>query len=116
MAQRKQVSWAQLRVGLLVIVSLTILALMIFLMTGQGYFTTKTRLVVYVDNAGGLKKGDPVRLHGIDVGNVDDIAVSGDLDPNRAVVVGFHVTSGMMKEIRQDSHATLQVEGLLGQR
>ena len=39
MAQRKQVSWAQLRVGLLVMVSLTILALMIFLMTGQGYFT-----------------------------------------------------------------------------
>src|SRR5206468_3622329 len=88
----------------------------IFLMTGQGYFTSKTRLVVYVDTAGGLKKGDPVRLTGIDVGNVDDISVSGDPNPNRAVMVSFHVTSGMMKEIRQDSQATLQVEGLLGQR
>lgn len=116
MAQRKQVSWAQLRVGLLVVVSLTILALMIFLMTGQGYFTSKTRLVVYIDNAGGLKKGDPVRLTGIDVGNVDDISVSGDPNPNRAVVVSFHVTKDMMKQVRQDSQASLQVEGLLGQR
>jgi phospholipid/cholesterol/gamma-HCH transport system substrate-binding protein len=116
MAQRKQVSWAQLRVGLLVVVALTIFALMVFLMTGQGYFNPKTALTVYVENAGGLKKGDPVRLAGIDIGNVDDIAVSTDPKPNRAVVVSFHVESAMMKDIRYDSVATLQVEGLLGQR
>jgi phospholipid/cholesterol/gamma-HCH transport system substrate-binding protein len=116
MAQRKQVSWAQLRVGLLVVVALTIFALMVFLMTGQGYFNRKTALTVYVENAGGLKKGDPVRLAGIDIGNVDDIAVSTDPKPTRAVVVSFHVEAAMMKEVRKDSVATLEVEGLLGQR
>src|SRR5450432_3425677 len=99
MAQRKQVSWAQLRVGLLVVVALTIFALMTFLMTGQGYFSKKTALTVYVENAGGLKKGDPVRLAGIDIGNVDEISVSTDPDPVRAVVISFHVESSMMKEI-----------------
>src|SRR5438552_2659192 len=103
MAQRKQISWAQLRVGLLVVVSLTIFALMVFLMTGQGYFVRKTPLVVYLENAGGLKKGDPVRLTGIDIGNVDDITVSGVNDPKRAVLVQFHVESKMMDQIRQDS-------------
>ncbi len=116
MAQRKQVSWAQLRVGLLVIVSLTIFALMVFLMTGQGFFSPKTRLKVFTDNAGGLKKGDPVRLAGIDIGNVDDISVSSDPNPQRAVEVSFHVEDRMIKEVREDSVASLEVEGLLGQR
>ena len=78
MAQRNQVSWAQLRVGMLVIVSLTIFGLMAFLMTGQDYFDPKMKLVVYLENAGGLKKGDPVRLAGIDIGNIDDIAISNE--------------------------------------
>lgn len=116
MAQRKQVSWAQLRVGMLVVVALTIFALMVFLMTGQGYFNPKTNLSVYVENAGGLKKGDPVRLTGIDIGNVDNIAVSSESNPARAVLVSFHVETSMMKEIHKDSLATLEVEGLLGQR
>ena len=73
MAQRKQVSWAQLRVGLLVLVSLTIFAVLVFFMTGEGFFSAKYTLRVYLDNAGGLKKGDPVRLSGIDVGNVEQI-------------------------------------------
>jgi phospholipid/cholesterol/gamma-HCH transport system substrate-binding protein len=116
MAQRKQVSWVQLRVGLLVVVSFTIFGLMVFLMTGQGFFSPKTDLRVFIDNAGGLKKGDPVRLSGIDIGNVDDIRVSSDPNPARAVEVLFHVENRMMKQVRQDSVAALEVEGLLGQR
>src|ERR1022692_4548851 len=116
MAQRKQVTWVQLRVGLLIVVSLTIFALMVFLMTGQGFFSPKTKLKVYLDNAGGLKKGDPVRLSGIDIGNVDDITVSSEPSPLRAVEVSFHVEDRMMKEVREDSIAALEVEGLLGQR
>ncbi len=116
MAQRKQVSWVQLRVGLLVVVSFTIFGLMVFLMTGQGFFSPKTNLKVYIDNAGGLKKGDPVRLSGIDIGNVDDITVSNDPNPLRVVEVSFHVEDRMMKEVREDSLAALEVEGLLGQR
>src|ERR1022692_2445571 len=116
MAQRKQVTWVQLRVGLLIVVSLTIFALMVFLMTGQGFFSPKTKLKVYLDNAGGLKKGDPVRLSGIDIGNVDDITVSSETSPLRAVEVSFHVEDRMMKQVREDSVAALEVEGLLGQR
>lgn len=116
MAQRKQVSWAQLRVGLLVLVSLTIFAVLIFFMTGESFFATKYTLRIYMDNAGGLKKGDPVRLAGIDVGNVDQIRVSGSQDPQRAVEVLVRVLRRYQGEIRGDSEVTLESEGLLGQR
>ena len=40
MPQRKQVSWAQLRVGLLVLVSLVIFGIGVFFISGQaGFFT-----------------------------------------------------------------------------
>lgn len=116
MAQRKQISWAQLRVGLLVVVSLVIFAVLVFLMTGEGFFATKYTLHAFMDNAGGLKKGDPVRLAGIDVGNVDQIRVSASHEPLRAVEVIMRVQRRYMEEIRGDSMVTLEAEGLLGQR
>jgi phospholipid/cholesterol/gamma-HCH transport system substrate-binding protein len=115
MAQ-KHVSWAQLRVGLLVLVSLTVLAATVFLMTGEGLFTRKSRIRVFIDNAGGLKKGNPVRLTGIDIGNIEEIRVSGESDPNRAVLVIGRIYGSYLDDIRQDSVATLEADGLLGQR
>ena len=51
-------------------------------------------------------------------GKSDDVSVgvtpSGD--SKRAVQVSFHVESRVADQIRQDSVATLEVEGLLGQR
>jgi len=116
MAKSKQISWAELRVGLLVIVSLTIFAVLVFLMTGQGFFQRKQTLRIFMENAAGLRTGDPVRLAGIDVGNVYDIRISGSHDPSRAVEVTVHVQRHYQDEIRADSVAVLAAEGLLGQR
>ncbi len=116
MAQRKQVSWAQLRVGLLVVTSVTIFMVMVFLMTGENFFAPKTTVRVFMDNAGGLKKGDPVRLTGIDIGNVDAIIVSGEHHADRAVVAVLTVQRRYLDEVRGDSEVTLEAEGLLGQR
>ncbi len=116
MATRQQVSWAQLRVGVMVLTALSIFALMIFLMSGEGTFTRKATLKVFMDNAAGLKKGDPVRLAGIDVGNVQEIRISGEHDARRAVVAVLSVQRRFLDEIRTDSVATLEAESLLGQR
>jgi len=116
MATRQQVSWAQLRVGVMVLTALSIFALMIFLMSGEGTFTRKASLKVFMDNAGGLKKGDPVRLTGIDVGNVQEIRISGEHDAARAVVAFLSVQRQYLSEIRTDSVASLEAESLLGQR
>ena len=53
-------------------------------MTGTtGLFTKKIRIRAYVDNAGGLRVGAPVRLEGVDIGNVIGIRVV--RDPSRQV-------------------------------
>jgi phospholipid/cholesterol/gamma-HCH transport system substrate-binding protein len=89
---------------------------MIFLMSGEGTFTRKVSLKVFMNNAAGLKKGDPVRLTGIDVGNVQEIRISGEHNTSRAVVAVLTVQRRYLGEIRADSVATLEAESLLGQR
>jgi phospholipid/cholesterol/gamma-HCH transport system substrate-binding protein len=53
-----QVRWAQLRVGITVIVASVVLAFVIFLMTGTtGLFADTLELRAYFENAGGLRVG-----------------------------------------------------------
>ncbi|HEY6938640.1 MAG TPA: MlaD family protein, partial [Terriglobales bacterium] len=71
MASQKQLRWSELRVGLTVIFASIVLIILIFLMTGSsGLFTRKITLYSYFDNASGLRVGAPVRLEGVDIGNV----------------------------------------------
>ena len=72
MPQRQRVNWAQLRVGLMVIISLAILAIGIFFISGQvGFFSRRYTLKAYISEAGGLREGAQVRLAGVAVGNVE---------------------------------------------
>lgn len=116
MPQPKQISWTQLRVGLLVLVSVTIFAILVFLMTGEGLLQRRYVVSVFMEDAGGLRTGDPVRLAGIDIGNVQEIHISNSNDPKRAVEVILRILRKYQEEIREDSLASLDAEGLLGQR
>ena len=66
MAQRKQLTWSELRVGLFVLVGLLILAVGIFYVTGAGFFGPKYRLKTFLPEVSGLAAGAPVRLDGVD--------------------------------------------------
>jgi len=71
---QKQVKWSQLKVGITVLVASVTLAVLIFLMSGTGgLFTKKILIKSYFDNASGLRVGAPVRLQGVDIGNVTGI-------------------------------------------
>ncbi|HWR34904.1 MAG TPA: MlaD family protein [Clostridia bacterium] len=117
MPSQKQVRWAQLRVGLTVLFASITLAVLVFLMTGtQGLFTKKLTLLAYVDNAGGLRTGAPVRLQGVDVGNVVEIRVVPEHAPT-AVEIKMRVStkSGYNKFIRKDTAVVLSTAGVLGE-
>ena len=116
MPQPKQLSWTQLRVGLLILTSLVIFATVVFLMTGEGLFERKYLISVFLKDAAGLKTGDPVRLAGIAVGNVAEMRISGSHDPQRSVEIVMRILRKYEREIRADSVASLDAEGLLGQR
>lgn len=115
MASQKQLRWSELRVGLTVIFASIALIVLIFLMTGStGLFTHKITLYAYFDNASGLRVGAPVRLQGVDIGNVDSIRVV----PNHGltpVKVVLRVSTKYENGIRADSSAELSTQGVLGE-
>ena len=115
MPQRKQIAWAQLRVGLLVVVSLIILGLGIFFISGQvGFLSRRYTLKTYFASASGVHEGSEVHLAGIEVGNVKTIQLSPYSDPNRAVEVVMKVTRRYQNQIHADSVANIETAGLLG--
>jgi len=112
---QKQLKWSQLRVGITVIVASITLAVLIFLMTGTGgWFTHKIILKSYFDNAQGLRVGAPVRLAGVDIGNVTRIQiVSGR--PADPVEVTMKVNTTYHTSMRKDSVTIMSTAGILGE-
>ncbi|MCS7314731.1 MAG: MlaD family protein [Bryobacterales bacterium] len=111
----KRIRWAQLRVGLMAIVAMTILAVLIFLMTGQkALFVREAIIYTYMDDSAALATGAPVRLNGILIGNVSRVELSGSLEPNRIVRVTMSVPRQRLNDIPVDSVAAISAENVLG--
>src|SRR5271166_223303 len=86
-------------------------------MTGStGLFTKKIKVRAYFDNAGGLRVGAPVRLEGVDIGNVTSIRVV--RDPARRltpVEVMMKITTKYSDTMAADCQASLNTAGVLGE-
>ncbi len=117
MPSEKQVRWSQLRVGLTVIFASVTLAVLIFLMTGTtGLFTKKIMIRAYVDNAGGIRVGAPVRLEGVDIGNVTGIRVVQDPVRKLAPVeIMMKITTKYADTMKSDCQVLLSTAGVLGE-
>ena len=121
MAQRKQLTWTELRVGVFVLVGLFVLAAGIFYVTGSRFLGPKYRLVTYLPEVSGLASGAPVRVDGVDVGNVETVRLvprtAGHIpEKNKNIEVMMRVERRFQGDILTDSAASLVTEGLLGNR
>lgn len=121
MARGKQLTWSELRVGLFVLVGLLILAVGIFYVTGATGFGPKYHVKTYLPDVSGLSNGAPVRLDGVEIGNVDHISLVPRVNgkaPERMhnIEVSMRLNRGFEADILSDSTATLATEGLLGNR
>jgi phospholipid/cholesterol/gamma-HCH transport system substrate-binding protein len=121
MAQRRQLTWTELRVGLFVLVALFVLGVGIFYVTGPGFLGPKYRLRTYFPEVAGVSNGAPVRLDGVEIGNVEAIRmvprVQGKApDKSRNIEVVMKLDKRFQDDILTDSTATLVTEGLLGNR
>jgi phospholipid/cholesterol/gamma-HCH transport system substrate-binding protein len=121
MARGKQLTWSELRVGLFVLVGLLILAVAIFYVTGSNVWGPKYRLRTYLPEVAGLATGAPVRLDGVEIGNVERIAIvprehGKAPDKSRNIEVEMRLDRRYQNDILTDSVATLVTEGLLGNR
>ncbi|MGZ4731165.1 MAG: MlaD family protein [Terriglobales bacterium] len=117
MPSQKQLKWSQLKVGLTVLAASVTLAVLIFLMSGTGgLFTHKIQLKSYFDNASGLREGAPVRLSGVDIGNVTKILVVRDRTKQLTPVeVTMKVNTRYLFNLRKDSLTLLSTAGVLGE-
>jgi len=114
---QKQLKWSQLRVGITVIVASATLALLLFLMSGTtGLFSKRITLISYFDNAEGLRVGAPVRLAGVDIGNVVKMQIVQDKDKQLTPVeVIMKVSTKYGFNLRRDSVTSLETAGVLGE-
>jgi phospholipid/cholesterol/gamma-HCH transport system substrate-binding protein len=118
MPSQQEVKWSQLKVGVIVLVSIALLSTLLFLMTsasGMSVFSHKIILYTYFENSDGLKVGAPVNLEGVTIGEVTHVTVS--TDPERKltpVKVTFKIDPKYHRSMHTDSKASLSTVGVLG--
>ncbi|HZS11086.1 MAG TPA: MlaD family protein [Nitrospirales bacterium] len=114
MTQRRSLKWSELKVGLLVILAIgTLIAIIMNLEEGRGLITTKAQYRALVDHTQGLKVGSPVRMNGVDVGNVHRIAIAAD---SPKVEIWFTVDAVVAPHLREDGTVVIRPMGLLGDK
>jgi phospholipid/cholesterol/gamma-HCH transport system substrate-binding protein len=112
----KALTWTELRVGVVVIVSLFVLGFTILYIGGGGGSPLSPRYEVraLMGDVNGLKAGAPVRLGGVEVGTVskvDFVGGSGGL-----VEVVMRLDQRVQPRVTTESRATLGSLGLLGEK
>jgi phospholipid/cholesterol/gamma-HCH transport system substrate-binding protein len=110
----------EVKVGVLILVSLGILAAFVLVMGGLNFQKTYP---VYVDfdNPGGLQSGAPVRIAGVKVGSVKELAFLGgkvDAKTGRRTLVRatLSIEERVKSAIHDDSDFYVTTQGVLGEQ
>src|SRR4051812_27953169 len=117
MAKEKSI---EVKVGVLILVSLGILAAFVLIMGGLSLEKTYV-LYVDFDNPGGLQSGAPVRVAGVKVGKVSELSfMGGKVDPktNRRTLVRakIAVKGGVKEPIHGAADFSATTGGVLGEK
>jgi phospholipid/cholesterol/gamma-HCH transport system substrate-binding protein len=111
MPRTRSLAWAELKIGLISIFAVVIATTFIFLLTGSnGFFWQRYSIKTILPDVAGLKPGAPVRLAGVEIGSVSDVAFVGD-----RVEVVMEVLDENRPRITTTSIATLGSVSLLGE-
>ena len=101
------------RLGAFVVVTLAILVAGVFIIGGKQYlFSSTYQLKAQFDNVVGLDAGGDVRVGGVHSGTVRSIVLPHK--PGEKVTVVMDLGKSTHEIIKQDSVATIETEGLLG--
>jgi phospholipid/cholesterol/gamma-HCH transport system substrate-binding protein len=106
----------KLKVGFFVLVTFIILVIFVFIFGGDKVlFKRRYNLNTSFTNTAGLTQGASVRLSGVRIGSVKDVEFPHDPDINLIKVI-MEVSEEGIRRISPDSVATIQTEGLLGDK
>jgi phospholipid/cholesterol/gamma-HCH transport system substrate-binding protein len=98
------------RVGLFVLLGLISFVIVIFWMTDPATLRGRYMLVTTVDNAGGVRAGDPVQMQGINVGRVNGF----EMIPNGPIYITLEIEGDW--DIPEGSRTEMGESGLFGGR
>ena len=108
--------WARVRVLITLVVALFILATLIYLLAGGGFFKPKVMLRSYFEDSGGLESGAIVSYKGVKIGSVKSVGLSGLNDPQRTVEVTIVIERRFLRQIPSDSKSEIVTENVLGDK
>jgi phospholipid/cholesterol/gamma-HCH transport system substrate-binding protein len=104
---RKRSRDREMWVGVFVIVGILGTLGLLFVMTDAATFRGRYIITTYVPNAGGIRRGDPVQMRGVNVGRVQRFRMAPQGVAIRLEIEGEY-------DIPNDSHVELKSSGLLG--
>ncbi len=97
----------QIWVGLFVIVGFLAILAALFTLTDPATFRGRYVVTTLVSDAGGLRRGDPVQMHGVNIGRVQKFKIEQNGVRVRLELEGEY-------KLPKDSHVELKSSGLLG--
>jgi ABC-type transporter Mla subunit MlaD len=110
---KKKLPYAEILVGTFVLIGLTVLFIMIIFVAGkQNLLEGRLQVKAVFGRVIGLRPDSPVRLGGIEVGNVESM----DFNDQGKVVVTMSIQQKYHPQIREDSSARIGSIGLLGDK
>ena len=106
----------EFKVGAFTLAGLLVVGLVVFLIGEERkLFESKLLYHVSFQDVQGLRRGSPVRMGGVDIGSVTEVAYDESPEDKR-IHVKMDIVKGEARRIRQDSVATIEGKGLLGAR
>lgn len=112
----KPSQFTEIKVGIFVVVILVLFGVAVFTIgSHQKYFQRQYTLWASFSNISGLIVGAPVRLAGLTVGRVNTIRFPEDTGA-KTITVELKINKAVQKRIRDDSNASIQTMGLLGDK
>ena len=112
------ITWDQLKVGLVILISLAILMVAVYrLGKAANLFASRYQLVAVLPNAVGLRVGGQVTLAGQTAGavrRIEFLPVDGDTTRNLRLVM--EIDEALKAHIRTDSRGQIRTQGLLGDK
>ncbi len=111
MPRTRSLAWSELKIGLLAVIAVALAAFLTLLVGGQeGFFWQRYHLKTRFTNVQGLKTGAVVRVAGVEVGKVTDVAFAG-----AEVEITMQVSDTMKSRITDRSRASIGSLSLLGE-
>jgi phospholipid/cholesterol/gamma-HCH transport system substrate-binding protein len=99
----------ELRVGIFVLLGLASALIALFLLTAPSTFRGRYRITTVVEDAGGIRRGDPVQMRGVNIGRVMSFSMAPE-----GVRITLEIEGAW--RIPEDSRSRLVAGGLLGGR